>query len=230
MKIRPLLFLTTLLSLLLATHLVADPVAVWRFGEARDGEVTDQSGMGNHLQYNLEPTFVEGYQGGQAMEFPGEDFFLMALDNESLVMTDALTVDAWVWVDPEDPFENVQSIVDKAGERYRLFVGHSAVIGLGLKDDTGDLRGGVSPDDPLLGEWIRVTATFDRPQLAYYLDGQRVSRSRWDHTIGRGGDLFIGSKRGRTDFFHGRIDTIAIYNYARPPQPDDYEILQQMQP
>jgi len=154
--------------------------------------------------------------GLQALVFDGVDDFLRVPDDPALVMTDAVTLDLWVMLDSVEG--GPQCLVDKGGERYRLQVsGSSAMLGLKAGAERLDLTGGqLTP-----GQWHRLTGVFDRPDATLYIDGEQVASATWDHEIGPGGDLFIGSKGGVTYFFGGQIDELRIYDHARPPQPDD---------
>ncbi|MFW5868507.1 MAG: LamG-like jellyroll fold domain-containing protein, partial [Armatimonadota bacterium] len=137
-------------------------------------------------------------------------------DDPALVMTDALTIDLWLMIDSADA--GPQCIVDKRGERYRLQVsGTGVMFGLKSGGERMDLSGGeLTP-----GRWHRVTGVFDRPDARLYVDGEEVANTTWDHPIGPGGDLFIGSKAGVTYFFGGQIDELRIYDRARPPRAGD---------
>ncbi|MFW5868226.1 MAG: LamG domain-containing protein, partial [Armatimonadota bacterium] len=154
--------------------------------------------------------------GLQALVFDGVDDFLRVSDDPDLVMTDAVTLDLWVMLDSAEG--GPQCLVDKGGERYRLQVsGSSALFGLKSGAERMDLTGG----ELVAGQWHRITGVFDRPAATLYVDGEQVGSATWDHEIGPGGDLFIGSKSGGRYFFDGQIDELRIYDHARPPQAED---------
>ncbi|MGC9320412.1 MAG: LamG-like jellyroll fold domain-containing protein, partial [Armatimonadota bacterium] len=103
-------------------------------------------------------------------------------------------------------------------ERYRIQVsGTTPMFGLKAGGERMDLSGGeLTP-----GRWHRVTGVFERPNAWLYVDGEEVAATTWDHQIGPGGDIILGSKAGSTYFFRGRLDEVRIYDHARPPEPGD---------
>lgn len=193
----------------------AGPVAAWTFNDNIQGLVRDVARGTHHLTASGLLQLVDA-PGAKAAVFDGATTFLRARNHPDLMMSDRVTVDVWLMVDTTQPPEP-GCVVDKGGECYRIQLDGAAMFGLKGGGQRLDLSGGkLEP-----GRWHRVTGVFDRPQARLYLDGEPVGERQWDNEIGAGGDLFIGAKSGTTYFFRGKVDEIRIYNYPRPPRPED---------
>ncbi len=193
------------------------PAAAWVFGAGSLPLVRDVA-AGRHHATAQAPLQAVPSPGGQALVFDGRAAWLRVPHHPDLVATDTVTVDAWVWIDSLDT-PQPQCLVDKGGERYRLQIqGDTPTFGLKGNDDA---RLDVSGGKLTAAAWHRVTGVFRRPTASLYLDGKIVATKEWDHAIGPGGDLFLGSKGGVTYFLKGRLDEVRIYREARPPLPAD---------
>ncbi len=214
-----------ILVVCLAAHLVAadapaadgDPVAAWSFNGRLRRLARDIASNRHHASARSATEYVAS-PGGQALVFDGASSYLVVGDHADLVMRDAVTLDAWVWLDELESAEP-QCLIDKGGERYRLQVSPGGQPMLGLKNDQArfDLAGGQLEAE----RWHRITGVFDRPKGSLYVDGELVAEKTWDQAIGPGEDLYIGAKSGVTYFLKGRLDEVRIYSYARLPDQSD---------
>ncbi len=210
--------LTTLfLTLALSAHAQdADPVATWNFNDDLRGLMRDTASDAHHAVASQDVVQVDS-PGGKAAVFDGLNTFYRAKGHPDLVMADQVTVDVWLMLDDVERPEPA-CIVDKGGERYRIQItGTTPTFGLKATDARMDLSGGTLEQ----GQWHRVTGVFDRPNASLYVDGELVAERQWDHEIDAGGDLILGSKAGTVYFFMGKLDEVRIYDYPRPPRPDD---------
>lgn len=192
------------------------PVAAWTFnGQFRrlSREVATDT---HHAVTRSDLRHVEA-PGLQVIVLDGHADTLRVPDAAQLRMTESVTVDVWVRVERTDT-PQPQCVVEKGGERYRIQIGgDTPMFGLKTADSRMDLSGGtVVP-----GRWHRITGVFERPNAWLYVDGEEVASTTWDHAIGPGRDLNIGSKAGMTYFFDGSIDELRIYREARPPREDE---------
>ena len=64
-----------------------------------------------------------------------------------------------------------------------------------------------------LGRWYHLAATFKRPEIKTYLDGQEVGSAKWDYPVGYRNDLVIGKWSGKVGH-EGLIDEVRIFNRA----------------
>ena len=195
------------------------PVGLWTFSGANARLVQDRSQFSTHGIVRGAAKRGPG-PWGKAIFFDGERSYVIAPDRAHLRMTKAVTVDVWVKL-PQPALGRPQCVVDKGGERYRIQVNGNGSTMFGLKagSERADLSGGkLNPDT-----WHRITGVFDRPNMTLYLDGKPVGTRKWDSDVGPGRSLFLGSKGGSTYFMKGWLADVRIYNYPRPPQPDDAE-------
>ena len=61
-------------------------------------------------------------------------------------------------------------------------------------------------------QWYHLAATFKRPVLKTYVNGQAVGSANWDYPIGHRGDLLVGKWSGAGH--KGLIDEVKIFNRA----------------
>ena len=63
------------------------------------------------------------------------------------------------------------------------------------------------------GKWYHLAATFKRPVIKTYVNGQEVGTTRWDYPVGYKGDLIIG-KWGGANGHQGLIDEVKLFKRA----------------
>ena len=65
-----------------------------------------------------------------------------------------------------------------------------------------------------VGNWHHVAVTFSASKLRLYIDGAMIGEKTQPGTLSSGGNsaAFIGSDRGKSEFFRGGIDDLRIYN------------------
>jgi len=195
------------------------PVLGFNFELSRAGLIRDVSGNSLHGTLRGKPAFVDSPMG-KALVMDGSTLVTTPAAPK-LAMTKALTLDAWARLDDA---KGMNCLLNMAGDRYRLAFAPGGAVYFGLKSDNSraDLYGAKAPP----GKWVRVTCTFERPVLTIYVDGKQTSTAKWDNDIGRCGGLVIGAKTGGgEDGFHGALAALRIYNYARPPQAGDDQIV-----
>jgi hypothetical protein len=168
---------------------------------------------------------------GQAFSFDGANGFLQVPDSPTLKPTN-LTVEAWVWLDPNLPSGNGgEQIVFKKNTWSAWFEGYSLVK---VTIDNGD---GTSSDcfqfvvsrygDQVVinsqtiaqrGVWYHIAATYDGNQSVLYINGAAEASA----TAGFALDydttpLFIGTTGTWAPYlnmFGGIIDEVSLYNRA----------------
>ncbi len=190
------------------------PVLAYDLGGEPPGLLRDRSGNGAHA---IVPAGLPAVASptGQATVFDGSRC-LTARETAPLVLRERLTLDVWLRY---DAVESQGCVLDKQGEVYRIAVLPGGAFYFGLKGEgsRADLNAsGLRP-----GQWQRITATFDRPEMTLYLDGIQVGRMSWNHAIDPGGPLHLGAKSRLYDRFRGALDAVHIYDVARAPRPGD---------
>ena len=84
-------------------------VGIWRFEEGSGTNLYDASGFDNDGMFigNPAPEFPNGvYLGTTALEFDGNDDYVSVPDDNSLDITDAITLTAWVYDPPLESQQN----------------------------------------------------------------------------------------------------------------------------
>ena len=210
-------------------------VAYYDFDEAVGMILLDQS---QHLN-NGEILGVEGILPGRignAYSLDGIDDYVEVPSSESLQLTSAITIEAWVFVEELTPGP-VCMIVNKEGVSgfYEIpfeigilaFEPYSCFLGWHLSEpqvtttapDVGDdwhEGGGPIP----LDRWTHVALTYDGATVRTYLDGTLQREfATYGNLYENDNALRIGARGAPGDpiqFFRGSIDELRIYNRALP--------------
>ena len=89
------------------------PVAYWKFDEGTGTTTYDGSGnnkTGQMITVASSPTWVSG-KYGSALNFDGTNDYIQVADNSTLDITDAITLEAWVY----DPPPEINQGIPKGG-------------------------------------------------------------------------------------------------------------------
>jgi hypothetical protein len=187
-------------------------------------EVSDMSGNENHGLVNGKggktvggdpPEIVEG-KYGDALRFSGQNW-VEVVDSETLRITDALTMAAWVY--PES-IAGEQTICTKdRGYYLQLRNGNIGNYGYNLSAPGYH----VSPDAVPLDQWSHIAMSWDGDELVQYLNGKIVNSvstsgqiATTDDSIGIGAEVRIPS-RGEAEwrFYTGIIDDVLVFNASK---------------
>lgn len=187
-------------------------------------EVNDLSGSENHGLVNGKggktvggdpPEIVEG-KYGEALRFSGQNW-VEVVDSETLRITDALTMAAWV--NPES-IAGDQTICTK-DRCYYLQLRNGNI---GNYTQNLSVQGyHVSPDALPVGEWSHIAMSWDGNELVQYLNGEQVNSvstqgqiATTDDSIGIGAEVRIPS-RGAPEwrFYTGIVDELLILNASK---------------
>ncbi|EMI57701.1 LamG-like jellyroll fold domain-containing protein, partial [Rhodopirellula sallentina] len=152
------------------------------------------------------------------LEFDGTDDYVAIASSPELVMTNTMTMEAWVR--PEASANTDRMILNKEGE-YELSV-----------DVDGSLKWGFNNTDPgwawhdtnhvlTEGEWAHVAVTYDNGTVTTYVNGDVVGVYEGSGAIGDAhptmDELHIGGRSNNPagQYFQGGIDDVRIWNVAR---------------
>jgi len=173
---------------------------------------------GNHGEINGKPKTVEG-KVREALEFDGAADFLDCGTDESLNLTDALTIETWV--KPKDfgeggaknagPVCKAQSGAWGWQLRYNAPGGN--FMGFQFDADPGgstwiDVGEKLNP-----GEWYHIAGTFDGKEIKCYLNGVEKSKGQIAGILSTPDTFFIGQD-GWVNVFNGAIDEVKMYKRA----------------
>ncbi|MFC1717137.1 LamG domain-containing protein [Candidatus Poribacteria bacterium] len=187
-------------------------------------EISDLSGSENHGLVNGKggetvggdpPEIVEG-KYGEALRFSGQNW-VEVVDSETLRITDALTMAAWV--NPES-IAGEQTICTKdRGFYLQLRNGNIGNYAYNLSAPGYH----VSPDALPVGEWSHIAMSWDGNELVQYLNGEQVSSfdtkgqmATTDDSLGIGAEVRIPA-RGEAEwrFYTGVVDELLMFNSSK---------------
>ncbi|KKO20342.1 MAG: Ig-like domain-containing protein [Candidatus Brocadia sp.] len=182
----------------------------------------DESGNGNHGTVQGATLTNDRYgNANSAYSFDGIDDHILIPDNNSLDLSNSLTITAWIKsLDTSGPRAIVSKWNDDTRDWAYLFKDHNdsdklrIELSQGNHHDLADLEGTTSivPD-----QWIHVAVTYDSNFVKLYFNGaEDASLSRTGIMNNSAENLLIGAvySRNISEYFHGVIDEVRIYNRA----------------
>lgn len=172
----------------------------------------------NATPYNFSYTTSSGSDGSNAVAFDGVNDYMKIPHSSSLTpqnITISVLVNAKNW---EAPTATNLVIKRSAITSYFLFV----MNGGGLHFDWSGLRWNTLYIPPV-NKWVSITVTRDNTKRKLYIDGIFYSETTavGPDTSGTA-DVYIGSDKGTSYFYNGKMRSVRIYNRALT----DSEILQ----
>ncbi|MFW6169407.1 MAG: LamG-like jellyroll fold domain-containing protein [Planctomycetota bacterium] len=123
-----------------------------------------------------------------------------------------------VWVKP-DRFDRYNELFrQEVGEKRILFSfqneGTVLALGLNAGGRYAECDAAITPEMVLDGEWHHCGATFDGSHMRVYLDGAEIGSLKHEGELitTSNGVCYIGSSRGTSEFFHGAMDDLRIFD------------------
>ena len=193
-----------------------------------DGSVRDAGGK-RHRISTTEVRLTEDRAGRRnaACLFSGRSFIEVE-SSQSLDITNAIAIAAWVKHDPgphdanTGPFRRQEEIVCKMNttfpwnKGYRLTAWWLNPDGYACELYDGSQHICSVGEDPAIGRWTHVVATWDGETMRLYQNGAQRSSTPFKGTIRTsGGPLLVGIHTLKNQAqFRGSIDELRIYNRA----------------
>lgn len=191
----------------------------WKFDDAIGDVAVDSSGHGNDGEV-WDAKWVRG-PFGTALAFDGNGAHVRVPEIAGLDGSDEMTLEAWVLWEGTGRYPNIISGGTWSPGGFMVFVqenhcsfrmGRPGVSATGKRKEWREV--GVPLVTPFeLGRWYHLAATFNRPTIKTYVNGQQVASSRWDYPVGYRGDLVIGKWSGSASH-KGLIDDVRLYKRA----------------
>jgi concanavalin A-like lectin/glucanase superfamily protein len=192
-------------------------VGMWLFDEGNGDTIKDSSGNGDDGEING-AKWVEG-MFGTALEFNGSTDAVACPDNDSLDITDVITVSAWIKT--PQPAKNFQMIVTHGMAVWELRFNASSgtvhfcaqIAGVWI-DQTKYSTDTILDADT----WYHVVGTYDGSEVITWLDGKNDGHFDVSGEMPLT-DLAVNMGRrveGGGYFYSGVIDEVAIFNVALP--------------
>ena len=192
-------------------------VAAYGFDEGLGPLTADASGTGNTA--TISGATWQAGRFGKSLAFDGISNWVTAAASASVNLTNAMTIEAWVYPTEADGWRTVV-FKEAPGETwahdYALYSTFGAE-GPGGHVLTASQANAHAPDAIVLNRWTHLATTYDGQTLRSYVDGiQRAAVATTGPISISDGALRMGGNGMWGDFFKGRIDEVRLYNRALP--------------
>jgi RHS repeat-associated protein len=194
-------------------------VAAYGFEEGNGGTAADSSSNANDGTISGAAWTSSG-KYGNALSFDGTDDSVAIPDSNSLDLTSAYTLSAWVKLDSVSTRYQDLILKERNGNdgAYSLDADGpiSARPSMGIRK-SGGWEWANAPDPLSTNQWAHLAATWDGSTAKVYLNGTLVKTQGMTGTIVTStGQLRIGGTAvfGSNRFLDGLIDEVRIYNRA----------------
>jgi len=191
------------------------PVAAYSFNEGSGTVAADTSGNGNAGTLGG-PSWAGAGRFGTALSFDGVNDWVTVNDAVSLDLTNAMTVEGWVF--PLALKGSWKAVMVKEGAgtlAYGLYANASANRPSGrivVNGVSSDARGSGSL---VLNAWSHVAATYNGSTLRLYVNGTEVGNRTVSGSMSpTTSPLRIGGNSLAQEWFNGLIDEVRVYNRA----------------
>ena len=188
-------------------------VVSFNFNENAGSTLNDGSGNNNNGSTNGTAWTTSG-KYGNALSFNGSTNYVTVNDSNSLDLTNAMTLEAWVKPVSLSSWRSIL-LKEKSGNlNYALYANTdsdrpSVEINNGSSNDT---RGAAKIST---GVWTHLAGTYDGSTLKLYINGNLVSsKSVSGAATTSSNPLRIGGNTVWGEYFNGLIDEVRIYNKA----------------
>ena len=194
-------------------------VAAYGFDQGSGTTVADSSGYANDGTISG-ASWTSSGKYGSALSFDGTDDSVSIPDSDSLDLTSALTLSAWV--KPDATYNRYQNIIVKernGNDGSYVLAGDSTTNsrpGVEIRK-SGGWEAARAPDPLTAGQWSHLAATWDGSTAKVYLNGTLVKTQSMTGTIvDSTGLLRIGGTAvfGNNRHVDGLIDEVRIYSRA----------------
>src|SRR5690606_32317088 len=196
-------------------------VGHWKTDEGSGNTLSDASVHGNHAQLTGSPERVQGIHG-QAIRFTGSGQVATAQDHESLDITGAITMAAWVRPEKTATQYIVRKATPSSTDGYEFMLTSSGKIlfrfNQASSGGTYSLSSAASyPTDG--STWVHLAATYDGTTIRIYANGLEDASVTVTPTpiMKNTLPLTIGAAQGGGFGLSGALDDLRIYNAALEP-------------
>ncbi len=196
----------------------ADLIGYWKFDEGTGTTIADETINGNDgtFSYMDSSCWVTGKIGDYALEFDGNEDYVVVPHDSSLNVTSEVTVEAWIKPDTGSSY----NVIACKGTKTYFLATYYGRLALLVGDENGSawnivLKGQTIMDST---KWYHVAGTYKNGVGTIYVNGiiDGIIAGN-DEDVGTNtSDISIGSASSyaSTYFFNGTIDELRIYNNA----------------
>ena len=190
-------------------------VAAYGFEETTGASATDASGYANTGTL-AGATRTTGGRFGGGLRFDGVDDQVSVLDDETLDLTNAMTLEAWVR--PTSALSGWRTVVlkEQPGDLvYGLYASASGYLPSGHVFVAGDDKRVSAPAALPADTWSHLATTYDGTTLRLYVNGTPAGELALSGPLtASSGVLRIGGNLVWDEWFAGTIDEVRVYDRA----------------
>lgn len=192
-------------------------VGYWGF----NGNANDQSGNNNNGTVNGATLTTDRFgNNSSAYSFNGTSDYIKVLDNNSLDLTQNLTLSAWIQPNTSNTDQAILGkgkIVSQTGYALLHNVLTPKKTGISIQNKPNPVSESFVNSSQLNpNTWYNLVGTYNGSELKLYLNGTLVNTIATNLQLMPNSltDLFIGCELNGFRFFNGKIDDVGIWNRA----------------
>ena len=189
-------------------------VAAYGFDEGSGGTTTDASGHGNTGTLTGGAGWSTNGHSGDALSLDGGSGRVAVADADSLDLTTAMTLEAWVNPTALSGWRTVVLKERSGGIVYSLYANNSSDRPVGQVDLGGE-QNAVGTAKLALATWTHLAVTWDGAMLRLYVNGAASGAKAVSGTlVDSSGPLDIGGNTVWGEHFAGLVDDVRVYDRA----------------
>ncbi len=192
-------------------------VAAYGFNEGTGSTVTDKTGNGNNGSI-FQATWYTTGKYGKALAFDGSNDYVSVPDSNSLDLSTALTLEAWVRPTASSGWRTVMLKENNSELAYAMYARESTNRPSGwirTNPTSGSSKSVAGTSGLALNTWTHLTTTYDGSNMRLYVNGSLVRTQATTGTLYNSGNpLKFGGNAVWGEYFAGQLDEIRIYNRA----------------
>ncbi len=183
------------------------------------GTIVDYSGEGNNGTTYGGVTYGAEGKFNTALEFDGVDDYVEVPDDDSLDITDAITIEAWVNTNLQGEYRKIATKGNASDSSFYLSQGSGGYkTYFGARNQDSDLKYAVYDQYLPIGEWVHLVGTYDGSSVNLYWNGILVATEPHSGLIYTNNyPVRISGYATGGEIFDGIIDEVRIYNRALSP-------------
>ena len=189
-------------------------VAAFGFDENGGATAADSTGNANHGSVSG-ATWTSSGRFGSALAFDGSDDIVTVNDASTLDLTNALTLEAWVFPTTLSGWRTALLKERPGGLAYALYAHDNQPRPAGYVNVGGIDRAAVGTTALPLNAWSHITTTYDGAMLRLFVNAVQVGATAvTGGAVVSANQLSIGGNTAWGEYLAGRLDEIRIYNRA----------------
>src|SRR5262245_24026713 len=187
-------------------------VAAFGFDENQGAVAADSTANANNGSISG-ATWTSSGRFGSALVFDGSNDIVTVNDANTLDLTNALTLEAWVYPTTLSGWRTALLKERPGGLAYALYAHDNVPRPAGYVNVGGSDRAAVGTTALPLNAWSHLATTYDGATLRLFVNAVQVGSTAVTGSAAvSGNQLSIGGNTVWGEYFAGRLDEIRIYN------------------